>query len=116
VGDGVAPVPAPPLSLGFCRCPNRNSKSLSLNNVVNRQILPACESANIRWKGWHGLRRGLATNLHALAVDDLTIQRILRHSNVATTQKCYIKTLPEQSVAGMHRLELALGEIPGFVQ
>jgi integrase len=84
--------------------------------VANRQILPACESANFQWKGCHGFRRGLATNLHALAVDDLTIQWIMRHSNVATRQKCYIKTLPEQSVAGMHRLELALGEIPGFVQ
>jgi integrase len=96
--------------------PSRNSKSLSLNNVVNRQIEPALKAANVQWKGWHGFRRGLATNLHALGVDDLTIQRILRHSNVATTQKCYIKTLPEQSVAGMHRLELALGEIPGLVQ
>ncbi len=84
--------------------------------MVNRQILPACESANIQWKGRHGFRRGRATNLHALGVDDLTIQRILRHSNVATTQKCYIKTLPEQSVAGIDRLELALGEIPGLVQ
>jgi hypothetical protein len=85
--------------------------------VVNRQILPACESANIhQWKGWHGFRRGLATNLHALGVDDLTIHRSFAIATWPTTQKCYIKTLPEQSVAGMHRLEMALGEIPGLVQ
>ena len=50
----------------------------------------------------------LATNLHDLGVADKTIQAILRHSNVAVTQKCYIKTLPAQSVAAMNMLESAL--------
>jgi integrase len=89
----------------------RNGRSMSMNNVLNREILPTLKAAGIPWKGWHAFRRGLATNLHALGVDDLTIQRILRHSNVAVTQKCYIKTLPEQSVAGMRRLEVALNEV-----
>jgi integrase len=95
---------------------SRNQKPLSLNNMLNRQILPALKAANVQWKGWHAFRRGLATNLHALGVDDLTIQRILRHSNVAITQKCYIKTLPEQSIAGMRRLEVALGEASTLIQ
>jgi hypothetical protein len=34
-------------------------------------------------------------------VDDLTIQRILRHGDVSITQGCYTKTLLEQSVAAM---------------
>jgi len=42
----------------------------------------------------------LARNLHALGADDLTIQRILRHSNVAvrsesaTSRRCLSKALP----------------------
>jgi integrase len=52
------------------------------------------KSCPVRWLGWHAFRRELATNLHAMGVDDMTIQRILRHSNVAVTQTCYIKTLP----------------------
>jgi hypothetical protein len=32
----------------------------------------------IKWHGWHGFRRGLATNLHQLGVAGKTIQRILR--------------------------------------
>jgi len=56
------------------------------------------------WRGWHAFRRGLATNLHDLRVDDKTIQFILRHSNVAVTQKCYIKSLPKQSQAAMEQL------------
>ena len=50
----------------------------------------------------------LQTNLHDLGIDDKTIQAILRHSSVSATQKCYIKTLPPQSVAAMNKLESAL--------
>lgn len=100
---------------------------LSLNNVLNRQILPvlnACvkcgkvrsehgkadheyerDSRRPEWHGWHAFRRGLATNLHDLGVDDKTIQAILRHANVAVTLGCYIKTLDSQSIAAMQQLE-----------
>jgi integrase len=98
---------------------------LNLNNVLNRQILPvlnACvcgkspsdhgvedheyhRGARPEWHGWHGFRRGLATNLHDLGVSDKTIQAILRHANVAVTQNSYIKTLDSQSVAAMRQLE-----------
>jgi integrase len=74
---------------------------ISANNLLARQIFPALEKAGIEWHGWYGLRRSLASNLHDIGVDDLTIQKILRHSNVAITQKHYIKTMPEQSIAAM---------------
>ena len=54
------------------------------------------------------LRRGLATNLHDLGVDDITIALILGHSNARTTRKWYIKTLPKQSIAAMDRLQSQL--------
>jgi len=57
-----------------------------------------------QWRGWHAFRRGLATNLHDLGMDDKTIQAVLRHSNVAVTQGAYIKTLPRQTVEAMDRL------------
>ena len=47
---------------------------------------------------------------HRLGVDDLTIQAILRHSNVAVTQNCYIKTASEQTQAAMRKLETALSD------
>jgi len=43
-------------------------------------------------------------------VDDLTIQKILRHSDVSVTQRYYIKTLPEQNRAAMQKLEFAIEE------
>jgi integrase len=106
----------------------RNNTPVSMNNLLNDQILPvlnACErcgklkakharadheyqtdASRPAWHGWHAFRRGLATNLHDLGVDDKTIQAILRHSNVAVTQACYIKTLPQQSIAAMQKLEM----------
>jgi integrase len=101
-----------------------------LNNVLQRQILPLlnrCESCgksrtehkaedhpfkrNERlpaWRGWHAFRRGVATNLHALGVPDKTIQSVLRHSNVSTTQRCYIKVSGKATVAAMDTLESVL--------
>ncbi|MGB7133292.1 MAG: tyrosine-type recombinase/integrase, partial [Candidatus Sulfotelmatobacter sp.] len=99
---------------------------LSMNNLLNDQIRPTLDRCicgegkadhagadhdyqrdpkHPEWHGFHAFRRGLATNLHALGVDDLTIQRILRHSNVAVTQQCYIKTQDAQKIAAMQKLE-----------
>jgi integrase len=105
----------------------KNDTHMRLNNLLNLQILPALErcqhcgrqeadhgreiheyvrdAARPVWHGWHAFRRGLATNLHDLGVDDMTIQRILRHSHVSVTQRCYIKTLPQQSLNAMNKLD-----------
>ena len=103
---------------------------LNLNNALNRMILPAlnkCElcgkermehagvdhkykrdASRPEWHGWHAFRRGLATNLYRLGVNDKTIQAILRHSNVATTMDIYVKTVSADSTAAMTLLETAL--------
>jgi integrase len=56
------------------------------------------------WHGWHAFRRGLATNLHTLGVDDKTIQAILRHSNIGITQNIYIKAVNELQVNALDAL------------
>ncbi len=97
-----------------------------MNNLLNDQIRPALDrcacglekighggadhdytrdKSRPEWHGFHAFRRGLATNLHALGVDDLTIQRILGHSNVSVTQQCYVKTRDAQSIAAMDKLD-----------
>ena len=78
---------------------------IDLANVANRIIKPMLEAHGMRWKGWHAFRRGLATNLKAMNADDLTIQAILRHDNVSTTQACYIKTVPAHVKTAMDPLE-----------
>jgi integrase len=111
---------------------NAKSKPANLNNMLNREILPAlnrCESCrnpkpdhvaaavshdfkrddNLPvWHGWHAFRRGLASTLYSLGVDDVMVQQILRHKDVQVTRDHYIKTNSDQSIAAMAKLESAL--------
>jgi integrase len=81
---------------------------ISPQNVLRDVIAPALERAKIEWHGFHAFRRGLATNLRALSVDDLTIKEILRHSDVSVTRASYIKRVDEKSVEAMDKLEAEL--------
>jgi integrase len=86
---------------------SRSGKPVWMENVLALQILPRLEEAKVEWKGFHAFRRGLATNLHRLGVEDLVISRILRHSNVATTRAAYIQQVPKVSKDAMKRIERA---------
>ena len=90
--------------------PNHAGKALCLGNAVKRVILPALRESGVEWHGWHACRRGLATNLKQLGVDDVVIQRILRHSSVSVTQSCYIKARDVAVEDAMARLETKLTE------
>jgi integrase len=78
---------------------------LNIDNYTRRVVIPKLQKAAVDWHGWHAFRRGLATNLHSLGIDDKTIQKILRHANVSTTQKHYVKTVPSDALAAMKKLE-----------
>jgi integrase len=112
---------------------NGAGKSANLNNTLNREILPVlnrcaiCKKAKAghagaeheyrrddklpKWHGFHAFRRGLASTLYNLGVDDLMIQAVLRHKDVLVTREHYIKTTSEQSVAAMSKLEAALDSL-----
>lgn len=94
--------------------PGRLGKPINLDALAAGVIVPAVSKAGIQWHGWHAFRRGLATNLHRLGVSDKTIQRILRHSNVAVTQGCYIKTADSEAAAAMRRFERSLEYAPNM--
>jgi integrase len=71
-----------------------SGRPLDLDNLAREVIVPALRNSGVTWHGWHAFRRGLATFLHAQGIDDKTIQALLRHENISTTQKSYIKTIP----------------------
>lgn len=55
-----------------------NGTLIDPNNLLRDRMQPAFKKASITfWSGWHGLRRGFASNLHRLGVQDMEIQRIL---------------------------------------
>jgi integrase len=87
--------------------PSPQGKPINLDALARDVIRPTLEAHGLQWYGWHAFRRGLATNLHRLGISDETIQRILRHSTVAVTQNCYIKTAEADVVAAMRSLESA---------
>jgi integrase len=76
-----------------------NGKPLNLDNMARRVIAPVA-----KWHGWHAFRRGLATNLHSIGIDDKTIQAILRHSNVGLTMNVYVKSVTQSQVNAMDAL------------
>ena len=109
----------------------------SLTNMVNRIIVPAlnvCKTCHKpeddhaganheykrdaglpEWRGWHAGRRGLGTNLYRLGVSDITIQRILRHSNVGITQQYYIKPIADDVRSAMDKFANAFNSLPDTV-
>lgn len=95
--------------------PNSVGKPMCLDKLVRDVIRPTLEKAGIKWCGWHACRRGLATNLHRQGVSDKIIQAILRHSNVAVTQNCYIKTVTSDAREAMALLECATSVQPATI-
>ena len=79
-------------------------KPMVIANLTRRDIVPVLKAKHIDWHGWHGFRRGLATNLYELGVSDKVIQAILRHANVEVTRKHYIKTDASKATKAMKRL------------
>jgi integrase len=92
--------------------PGPAGKPINLDALAADVIVPLLTETGVQWHGWHAFRRGLATNLHRLGISDKTIQRILRHANVAVTQGCYIKTTDSDASAAMEQLERSLEYAP----
>jgi integrase len=82
-----------------CRKPFGEGKDTAPDHEFERdKILP-------EWHGWHAARRGLGTNLYRLGVPEKTIQAVLRHASVSTTNTYYIKSAAEDTRAAMAKLE-----------
>lgn len=111
-----------------------NGKPLNLDNLVRRVVVPALTRCTVcglpesehgkdghefnldtsipSWHGWHSFRRGLATTLHQLGVDDKTIQAILRHSNIGVTMNVYVKSVAASQVNAMDALSAEMQSSP----
>jgi integrase len=85
---------------------DRRGRPLNLANLARRVISPTLQKeGSVKWRGWHGFRRGLATNLYAIGTDGGVVQDILRHADVKVTRSFYIKPTSESSQRAMKGLE-----------
>lgn len=89
---------------------NGKGKPMSLDSLYWRTMRELLKRSAIPWHGWHGFRRGLASNLNRLGIDDSVIQAILRHSQISVTQACYIKTIRPDIEAAMRQFSEAVRE------
>ncbi|MGA8374674.1 MAG: tyrosine-type recombinase/integrase [Candidatus Sulfotelmatobacter sp.] len=80
----------------------------NLEVMGRKSIKTAMESVGLKWYGWHAFRRGIASNLFELGCDDITVQRVLRHSRVQITQAAYIKIRSPKLDEAMQRLSDAV--------
>jgi hypothetical protein len=92
-----------PVSGPILRGPS--GKPLDLNNLASRVVIPTLKAAGIEWHGWQALRRGVATAISVLSKGSLAAKGLLRHSNVSTTERHYIKDVPENTLLAMEQLE-----------
>jgi integrase len=65
---------------------NGAGKGLDLDSLYRWQMREPLKRAEIEWEGWHGFRRGLATNLERIGVRESIAAMILRHANDRVTE------------------------------
>lgn len=75
---------------------NGNGERLDADKLAQRVIRPAVKAIGLPWYGWHGFRRGIASNLYELGANDKIVQRILRHAKPHVTRERYIKAFEPQ--------------------
>jgi integrase len=85
----------------------KRGKPLNLDNLNRRVIAPSLKAVGIGWHGFRPNRTGVSTIATALAKDNgLAAKGLLRHSQLATTDRNYIQTVPAETLAAMSALEL----------
>jgi len=81
---------------------------MDLDKLGMRVIRPLVRSIGLTWYGWHGFRRGIASNLYELGADEKVVQRVLRHSKSHVTKDRYIKAFDPSVLAAMKKMETSL--------
>jgi integrase len=97
-----------PVSGPILRGPS--GKPLNLDNLNKRVVAPRLKAAGIEWHGWYSLRRGVSTTLAGLTRDAMASKGLLRHANLATTTRHYVKDVPENTLSAMNQLEALCNE------
>jgi integrase len=83
----------------------RRGTPLNLHNLLTNTIKPALKEKDIQWHGFHGFRRGLASNLLGMGANPKLIQAILRHSDITTTLELYAMVPDNEAREAMEKLE-----------
>jgi integrase len=96
--DNLAERVVKPSLLRCARCKKPKSKHIEMDHSFQPdQKIP-------KWHGWYSFRRGVATAVADLS-SSLAAKGLLRHSSLSTTERHYIKDVPESTLQAMKLLE-----------
>jgi integrase len=84
---------------------NGGGECLDIDKLAQCVIRPAVEASALPWYGWHGFRRGVASNLYELGANEKIVQRILRHAKPHVTNERYTKAFDPAVRDAMQRLQ-----------
>jgi hypothetical protein len=87
---------------------SRTGEHLDFDRLGQRVVRPAVESLRLDWHGWHGFRRGIASNSYELGANDKIVQRILRQAKPHVTRERYIRAFDPAVLAAMKQMGAAL--------
>jgi integrase len=85
-----------------------DGRPIDLDKLAQRVIRPVAEATGIGWYGWHGFRRGIASNLYELGADEKVVQR---HAKAHVTKERYIKAFDPTVVAAMKKAGSDFGRL-----
>jgi integrase len=85
-----------------------------MDKLAQRVIRPAVEASGLPWYGWHGFRRGIASNLYELGANEKIVQRVLRHAKPHVTKERYIKAFDPAVVEAMQRMQVVLNSLQAW--
>jgi integrase len=98
---------------------NGSGEPMDMDKLAQRVIRPALKAIGLPWYGWHGFRRGIASNLYELGANEKIVQRVLRHAKPHVTKERYIKVFDPAVLDAMKRMQAtvdALEKSPAVVQ
>ena len=84
---------------------NGSGESMDMDKLAQRVIRPAVEAIGLLWFGWHGFRRGIASNLYQLGANEKIVQRILPHAKPHVTKDRYIKAFDPAVLEAMQWMQ-----------
>jgi integrase len=91
--------------------PNRNGQPLSRQNILQRYLHRACDSAGLRHIRFHDLRHTYSALMIAAGENMKFIQRQLGHSSIRTTMDTYGHLLPEASEGVGRKLDALVWDV-----
>jgi integrase len=77
-------------------------------------VHPTSRGLRLAVDGWHGFRRGIASNLCELGANDKIVQRVLRHAKPHVTRERYIKAFDPAVMEAMQRMQVVVNSLQAW--